>query len=182
MVPVPGPRRAHGPSMDSWHPDRLMARPVWPARSGPYLYTHQLRAASEPGSGGGAVLAAAGRSVGHPPQGGGAPRHSFEKELQREQAKFATEPVTRSIDTRARGRPGPCLVETAARAWRDGEPPARIGTHPLRLAAWRAGRSGLGGPLLHPETMKGSPVCWSGATGPVSNASPCPHRATSPPP
>ncbi|MET7289500.1 glutamate--cysteine ligase [Streptomyces sp. NPDC005573] len=45
------------------------------------------------------------------------------------------------------------LVETAARAWRDGEPPARVGTHLLRLAAWRAGRSGLDGPLLHPETM-----------------------------
>ncbi|WP_330460916.1 glutamate--cysteine ligase [Streptomyces sp. NBC_00820] len=45
------------------------------------------------------------------------------------------------------------LVETAARAWRAGEPPARIGTHLLRLAAWRAGRSGLDGPLLHPQTM-----------------------------
>ncbi|MEU9303837.1 glutamate--cysteine ligase [Streptomyces sp. NPDC048269] len=46
------------------------------------------------------------------------------------------------------------LVETAARAWRDGEPPARIGTSLLRLASWRAGRSGLDGPLLHPETMR----------------------------
>ncbi|MFJ4776603.1 glutamate--cysteine ligase [Streptomyces sp. NPDC088762] len=45
------------------------------------------------------------------------------------------------------------LVETAARAWRDGEPPARIGTSLLRLASWRAARSGLDGPLLHPETM-----------------------------
>ncbi|MGW0363033.1 glutamate--cysteine ligase [Streptomyces sp. NPDC002990] len=45
------------------------------------------------------------------------------------------------------------LVETAARAWRDGEPPARISTSMLRLASWRAGRSGLDGPLLHPETM-----------------------------
>ncbi|MEV7723708.1 glutamate--cysteine ligase [Streptomyces sp. NPDC087917] len=45
------------------------------------------------------------------------------------------------------------LVETAARAWREGEPPARIGTSLLRLASWRAGRSGLDGPLLHPETM-----------------------------
>ncbi|KJY30128.1 carboxylate--amine ligase [Streptomyces sp. NRRL S-444] len=55
------------------------------------------------------------------------------------------------------------LVETAARAWRDGEPPARIGTNLLRLAAfrlaaWRAGRSGLDGPLLHPETMKETPA------------------------
>ncbi|MFF8268312.1 glutamate--cysteine ligase [Streptomyces sp. NPDC016562] len=46
------------------------------------------------------------------------------------------------------------LVETAARAWRNGEPPARIGTSLLRLASWRAGRSGLDGPLLHPETMR----------------------------
>ncbi|MFI1648401.1 glutamate--cysteine ligase [Streptomyces avidinii] len=46
------------------------------------------------------------------------------------------------------------LVETAARAWRAGEPPARIGTGLLRLAAWRAGRSGLDGPLLHPRTMR----------------------------
>ncbi|WP_328623040.1 glutamate--cysteine ligase 2 [Streptomyces sp. NBC_00354] len=50
------------------------------------------------------------------------------------------------------------LVETAARSWRDGEPPARIGTNLLRLAAWRAGRSGLDGPLLHPETMKETPA------------------------
>ncbi|MEV4940727.1 glutamate--cysteine ligase [Streptomyces zaomyceticus] len=46
------------------------------------------------------------------------------------------------------------LVETAARVWQDGWPPARIGTSLLRLASWRAGRSGLDGPLLHPETMR----------------------------
>ncbi|MFD3720691.1 glutamate--cysteine ligase [Streptomyces sp. NPDC058674] len=46
------------------------------------------------------------------------------------------------------------LVETAARQWRAGEPPARIGTGLLRLASWRAGRSGLDGPLLHPATMR----------------------------
>ncbi|MCX5174549.1 glutamate--cysteine ligase [Streptomyces virginiae] len=46
------------------------------------------------------------------------------------------------------------LVETASRAWQDGRPPARIGTSLLRLASWRAGRSGLDGPLLHPETMR----------------------------
>uniref|UniRef100_A0AAU2K1R2 Putative glutamate--cysteine ligase 2 n=1 Tax=Streptomyces sp. NBC_00049 TaxID=2903617 RepID=A0AAU2K1R2_9ACTN len=46
------------------------------------------------------------------------------------------------------------LVETAARAWQDGQPPARISTSLLRLASWRAGRSGLDGPLLHPETMR----------------------------
>ncbi|MFE5490676.1 glutamate--cysteine ligase [Streptomyces virginiae] len=46
------------------------------------------------------------------------------------------------------------LVETASRAWQDGQPPARVGTSLLRLASWRAGRSGLDGPLLHPETMR----------------------------
>ncbi|MFD9795826.1 glutamate--cysteine ligase [Streptomyces sp. NPDC059070] len=46
------------------------------------------------------------------------------------------------------------LVETAARAWRDGRPPARVGTGLLRLAAWRAGRSGLDGPLIDPRTMR----------------------------
>ncbi|WP_405813304.1 MULTISPECIES: glutamate--cysteine ligase [unclassified Streptomyces] len=46
------------------------------------------------------------------------------------------------------------LVETSARAWRAGEPPARIDTALLRLAAFRAGRSGLDGPLLHPRTMR----------------------------
>ncbi|MCT4351787.1 glutamate--cysteine ligase [Streptomyces sp. Je 1-79] len=46
------------------------------------------------------------------------------------------------------------LVETAARAWQDGTPPARVGTSLLRLAAWRAGRSGLDGPLLDPRTMR----------------------------
>ncbi|GGZ64184.1 putative glutamate--cysteine ligase 2 [Streptomyces subrutilus] len=46
------------------------------------------------------------------------------------------------------------LAETASRAWRDGEPPARIGTSLLRLASWRAGRSGLDGPLVHPATMR----------------------------
>ncbi|MEU6315732.1 glutamate--cysteine ligase [Streptomyces sp. NPDC047014] len=48
------------------------------------------------------------------------------------------------------------LVETAARSWRAGEPPAPVSTGMLRLAAWQAGRSGLDGPLLHPATM--SPV------------------------
>ncbi|MGW5849082.1 glutamate--cysteine ligase [Streptomyces sp. NPDC055254] len=46
------------------------------------------------------------------------------------------------------------LVETAARAWQAGEPPARVSTGLLRLAAWRAGRSGLDGPLLDPRTMR----------------------------
>ncbi|MET9108089.1 glutamate--cysteine ligase 2 [Streptomyces zhihengii] len=46
------------------------------------------------------------------------------------------------------------LVETSSRAWQEGVPPARVGTGLLRLASWRAGRSGLDGPLLHPETMR----------------------------
>lgn len=50
------------------------------------------------------------------------------------------------------------LAETAARDWRDGRPPARIDTSMLRLASWRAARSGLDGPLLHPETMRETPA------------------------
>ncbi|MFD7783349.1 glutamate--cysteine ligase [Streptomyces nojiriensis] len=46
------------------------------------------------------------------------------------------------------------LVETAAREWRAGDPPARVSTGLLRLASWQAGRSGLDGPLLHPETLR----------------------------
>ncbi|MFD8142869.1 glutamate--cysteine ligase [Streptomyces sp. NPDC059708] len=45
------------------------------------------------------------------------------------------------------------LVETAARDWRAGRPPAGVGVGLLRLAAWRAARSGLDGPLLDPRTM-----------------------------
>ncbi|GGT09446.1 putative glutamate--cysteine ligase 2 [Streptomyces toxytricini] len=50
------------------------------------------------------------------------------------------------------------LVETAARAWRAGEPPARIGVGLLRLASWRAGKSGLDGPLVDPRTMRQAPA------------------------
>ncbi|WP_328923384.1 glutamate--cysteine ligase [Streptomyces sp. NBC_00190] len=46
------------------------------------------------------------------------------------------------------------LVETAARSWRAGGPPPGTSTGLLRLASWQAGRSGLDGPLLHPETMR----------------------------
>jgi carboxylate-amine ligase len=42
------------------------------------------------------------------------------------------------------------LVETAAKAWRAGEPPAPLRTELLRLATWRASRSGLDGDLLGP--------------------------------
>jgi glutamate---cysteine ligase / carboxylate-amine ligase len=41
------------------------------------------------------------------------------------------------------------LVDTAARAWRAGAPPAALRVELLRLAAWRAGRSGLDGELLN---------------------------------
>ncbi|MFG3345815.1 glutamate--cysteine ligase [Streptomyces sp. NPDC048018] len=57
------------------------------------------------------------------------------------------------VATLARG-----LVETAARAWRAGEPPTRIPATLLRLASWRAARSGLRGPLLDPRTMRETPA------------------------
>ncbi|WP_326598339.1 glutamate--cysteine ligase [Streptomyces sp. NBC_01803] len=46
------------------------------------------------------------------------------------------------------------LVETAAREWRDGVPAPETETDVLRLAAWRASRSGLDGALLHPGTQR----------------------------
>jgi glutamate---cysteine ligase / carboxylate-amine ligase len=45
---------------------------------------------------------------------------------------------------------GRALVETAARSWRAGVPPPAVRTELLRLAAWRAARSGLDGDLLDP--------------------------------
>jgi carboxylate-amine ligase len=50
------------------------------------------------------------------------------------------------------------LVETEARAWRDGKLPPRTRTELLRLAAWRASRSGLDGALLSPLTGKPEPA------------------------
>jgi carboxylate-amine ligase len=50
------------------------------------------------------------------------------------------------------------LVETEARAWRDGKLPPRARTELLRLAAWRASRSGLDGALLSPLTGKPEPA------------------------
>ena len=44
------------------------------------------------------------------------------------------------------------LVETEGRAWRQGTPPLRMRTELLRLAAWRASRSGLDGELIDPRT------------------------------
>ncbi|MEU0391769.1 glutamate--cysteine ligase [Streptomyces sp. NPDC006208] len=50
------------------------------------------------------------------------------------------------------------LVETAARQWRAGAPPARHGELLLRLAAWQAARYGLENRLLHPRTMRPAPA------------------------
>jgi carboxylate-amine ligase len=44
------------------------------------------------------------------------------------------------------------LVETAAREARTGTPPAAVPAQLLRLASWRAGRSGVTGDLVHPCT------------------------------
>ncbi|MGV9881504.1 glutamate--cysteine ligase 2 [Streptomyces sp. NPDC003006] len=49
------------------------------------------------------------------------------------------------------------LVETAAREWRAGLAPAGHDVSLLRLAAWRAARSGLEDTLLHPLTMRPAP-------------------------
>ncbi|GGT28892.1 glutamate--cysteine ligase 2 [Streptomyces chromofuscus] len=57
------------------------------------------------------------------------------------------------IATLARG-----LVETAAREWRAGREPAGHSVSVLRLAAWRAARSGLTGELLHPAVMRPAPA------------------------
>lgn len=50
------------------------------------------------------------------------------------------------------------LVETAAREWRAGREPAGHSVSLLRLAAWRAARSGLDGDLLHPVTLRPAPA------------------------
>lgn len=53
---------------------------------------------------------------------------------------------------------GRALVETAAREWRQGIPPAAVPTPLLRLASWKAGRWGLGGELLDPQTSHPAPA------------------------
>jgi YbdK family carboxylate-amine ligase len=50
------------------------------------------------------------------------------------------------------------LVETAAVAWRKGESPDPVRTEVLRLAMWRAGRSGLRGELVHPLNHRPAPA------------------------
>lgn len=57
------------------------------------------------------------------------------------------------IATLARG-----LVETAARDWRAGVEPVGHSVSLLRLASWRAARSGLSEELLHPVTMRRMPA------------------------
>lgn len=50
------------------------------------------------------------------------------------------------------------LVETASRAWLSGEPPLPVRTERLRLATWRAARSGLHDDLVHPLTGRPAPA------------------------
>jgi carboxylate-amine ligase len=50
------------------------------------------------------------------------------------------------------------LVETAARAWAAGEPAPPTRVELLRLAAWRAGRSGLDADLLDPVSLQPVPA------------------------
>jgi carboxylate-amine ligase len=46
------------------------------------------------------------------------------------------------------------LVDTAARQWRADIPPAPVRTEMLKLASWRAGRSGVEGELIDPRTWR----------------------------
>lgn len=50
------------------------------------------------------------------------------------------------------------LVETAARQWRNGEPPDGTPMQVLRLAMWLAGKGGIEGELLHPLTARPCPA------------------------
>lgn len=50
------------------------------------------------------------------------------------------------------------LVDTAAGAWRDGDPPDPVRADLMRLAMWRAGRSGLRDDLVHPSTRRAVPA------------------------
>ena len=50
------------------------------------------------------------------------------------------------------------LVETAAREARAGTPPPAVPAQLVRLAAWRAGRSGVTGDLVHPCTGRPAPA------------------------
>jgi carboxylate-amine ligase len=50
------------------------------------------------------------------------------------------------------------LVDTAAREWRSGVPPVPVPAAVLRLAAWRASKSGTTGELLDPVTASPRPA------------------------
>jgi carboxylate-amine ligase len=50
------------------------------------------------------------------------------------------------------------LVETAAGEWRAGVPAPDVRSELIRVAAWRAGRSGLTGDLVHPGTGRPGPA------------------------
>ncbi|MDQ3734587.1 MAG: glutamate--cysteine ligase [Actinomycetota bacterium] len=50
------------------------------------------------------------------------------------------------------------LVETASREWKAGRTPDDMPTELLRVASWRAGRSGLDGELVHPRTGRPAPA------------------------
>ncbi|MFE9369871.1 glutamate--cysteine ligase [Streptomyces sp. NPDC006711] len=50
------------------------------------------------------------------------------------------------------------LVETASGDWRAGRPPAPVSAGLLRLASWRAARSGLTGALVDPRSMREKPA------------------------
>jgi glutamate---cysteine ligase / carboxylate-amine ligase len=50
------------------------------------------------------------------------------------------------------------LVETAAAQWRAGKPAPDLPTEVLRLAGWRAARSGLAGDLVDPRTGRPAPA------------------------
>jgi len=50
------------------------------------------------------------------------------------------------------------LVETAAREWAAGRPPAALPTAMLRLAMWQAAKSGVEGQLLDPGTSRPRPA------------------------
>jgi carboxylate-amine ligase len=51
------------------------------------------------------------------------------------------------------------LVETAARAWRQDQPPTPMRVELLHLAAWRAARSGLDGSLIGPDGQPAPARC-----------------------
>jgi carboxylate-amine ligase len=50
------------------------------------------------------------------------------------------------------------LVDTAARAWAAGRDAGPVRVELLRLASWRAGRSGLDGDLLDPRSHRPAPA------------------------